>query len=127
MEHGLRSCSGATRDVLRQASRCQAAEEVSTAMPYCCGFGSGFPVGFFVLMMLGMLLGLVLLVVLIWALVRWLNSMASPQPNRSDARPNDKAADDILRERYARGEIDAATFEEMLARLRGAGRPGERS
>ncbi len=94
-------------------------------MGNCCGFGSGFPVGFFVLMILGMLLGLVLLVVLIWALVRWLNNVVPAQSNRLDARASDKSAEDILRERYARGEINAATFEETLVRIRGTGQPGE--
>ena len=74
-----------------------------------------------------MLLGLVLLVVLIWALVRWLNTLVPSQSNRSDARASDQSAEDILRERYARGEIDAATFEETLARIRGTGQPGERT
>jgi putative membrane protein len=98
-------------------------EEVSITMP-CCGVPGGWFPGFFVFMIVGMLLGLVLLVILIRALVRWLNSMAPPQPNRSDAQASDKSSQDILRERYARGEIDTATFEETLARIRGTGQPG---
>ena len=96
-------------------------------MPFCCGFGGGFPIGFFALMMLGMLVGLVLLVILIWALVRWLNGMSSSGASRRTAQQDGRSAEDILRERYARGEIDAATFDEMLSRLRSSGGHSERT
>jgi putative membrane protein len=78
----------------------------------------------FALMIVGMLLGIVLLVVLIWALVRLLNGLGSSQPRQVLPTPGGQSAEDILRERYARGEIDAATFEAMLARLRGLGAGG---
>ncbi len=86
-------------------------------MGTCCGFGAGFPAVFFVLMILGMFLGLALLVILIWALVRWLNSLAAPRADRSVGQSSGNSAEDVLRERYARGEIDTATFEDMRRHL----------
>ncbi len=51
----------------------------------------------------------------IWALVRWVSSqtpVSGPQSGPS--------AMEILRQRYARGEIDASTFEQMRGRLEAA-------
>lgn len=63
---------------------------------------------------------LIVLATLAWVLFRlargkgWLSGERSrPSPSGSDRSPLR-----ILQERYARGEIDAATFDEMLARLR---------
>lgn len=59
----------------------------------------------------------------VWALVRWLNRPSRyPTSTPSSAPPNapqqaSSSALDILQQRYARGEIDAATFEDMRARL----------
>jgi hypothetical protein len=38
--------------------------------------------------------------------------------------PSQPSAMEILRQRYARGEIDAATFENMRERLENTGSPG---
>jgi putative membrane protein len=69
-------------------------------------------------MMLGMVVGItlwiLLLAVLIWALVRWLNGR-SARPGMPPAEG--LSALDILEQRYARGEIDHATFERMRERL----------
>jgi putative membrane protein len=71
------------------------------------GYTMGWPmVLWMILMMLG---GFALLALLIWALVR---RATPPEPTRNDA-----SALDILRARYARGEVDGATFEEMRERL----------
>jgi putative membrane protein len=62
----------------------------------------------------GMLLWLVLGVVVVWLIVRGLVAL---EQTRSD-RPTGSGPDDILRERFARGEIDAEEFERRLALLR---------
>lgn len=51
--------------------------------------------------------------VAVWALVRWL-SRASRPTSPPTAQPS---ALDILKARYAHGEIDAATFQQMRADL----------
>lgn len=72
------------------------------------------------LMMLGMVLGnllwLVLLGLLIWGSIRWLGNRLI-----NSARPpiSEPSAREILCQRYARGEIDAVTFEHMKERLEG--------
>jgi putative membrane protein len=50
--------------------------------------------------------------------VRWL--IRQNQADRSSRPPEDPALE-VLRQRYARGEIDAATFEQMRERLEGTG------
>ena len=66
-------------------------------------------------MVVGSLFSLALLGVLIWALVRWLGSRA-PTPTMPPAGSGPSALE-ILRQRYARGEIDTTTFEQMRERL----------
>jgi putative membrane protein len=61
-------------------------------------------------MIVGGLFWLAALGLLIWALVRWLGS-------RSQTPPPGPSALEILRQRYARGEIDTATFEQLRERL----------
>ncbi len=69
-------------------------------------------------MIVGSLFWLAALGVLIWALVRWLGGRTQA-PTPPSAR-NGQSALDILRERFARGEIDATTFEQMRERLEGS-------
>jgi putative membrane protein len=77
------------------------------------GFGWGW-----VLMSLGMILWIALLVVLVWALIRWLNTRTStPASPPSSAVQSGPTALEILQQRYARGEIDTATYEQMRERL----------
>jgi putative membrane protein len=73
--------------------------------------------GYGLLMFFGMTLWVVLLALLIWALIRWLNRRTGPSQESS---PAERSALEILRQRYARGEIDQTTFEQMRERLQGA-------
>lgn len=69
-------------------------------------------------MILASVFWLAVLGVLIWALARWLGGRTQA-PTPPPAR-NGQSALDILRERYARGEIDATAFEQMRERLEGS-------
>ncbi len=71
------------------------------------GYGWSWP-GMLV-MMLSSLLWIALIAVLIWAAVYWLN--------KKNTHTTTPSAMEILRQRYARGEIDTATFEQMRERL----------
>lgn len=61
----------------------------------------------------GMVLWLVLGVVVVWLIVRGLIAL---ERTRTDSTPR-SGPDEILRERFARGEIDADEFERRLALL----------
>jgi putative membrane protein len=60
------------------------------------GWGMGF----------GWLLGIVVLVVIIWVVTKGINAGQNPAPTEK------KSALDVLKERYARGEINKEEFEE---------------
>ncbi len=83
------------------------------------GYGVGWG---WLLMPFVMLLCIALVVILVWATIRWLGSKttASP-PYTTMAQPGDPSALEILQQRYARGEIDTATFEQMRERLQASG------
>jgi putative membrane protein len=72
-------------------------------------------------MLLAMLLNgvvwIALIGLLIWAVSRLFSQRAS-STDHPDAGPS---AMEILRQRYARGEIDEATFERMRAQLEATG------
>ena len=73
-------------------------------------------------MMLGIFLGttlwILLLAVLIWALITRLNRRWNkPQPQQESLSPPALSAREILEQRYARGEIDQATFQQMREQL----------
>ena len=75
------------------------------------GFGPG-------LWLLGGLLWIVIWAFLFWGLTRWFGSRNRRMPfYHPDQPPVELSALEILRQRYARGEIDAATFERMRERL----------
>ena len=71
------------------------------------------------------LLWLGLLGLLLWAVFRvirgrprWLAGGATWPPSTSSTRPaSGLSATEILRQRYARGEIDTVTFQQMMERL----------
>jgi putative membrane protein len=74
------------------------------------------------LVMLGMFLGttlwILLLTVLIWALITWLNRRQNKsQPRQESLQPSALSAREILEQRYARGEIDQTTFQQMREQL----------
>jgi putative membrane protein len=83
---------------------------ISWAQPgagYAHGWGEGWHGGGMIWGGLMMILFLVLVVAVIVLLVKWIGG-----GNRNPAATTDHRARDILRERYARGEIDAGEFEE---------------
>ena len=81
--------------------------------------------GGWLVMSLGTILWIALLVVLVWALIRWITNKTTAVPPRDyTVPPIGPSALEILRQRYARGEIDTATFEQMRERLEPPGAPG---
>ncbi len=74
------------------------------------------------LMSFGMVLWIALLVVLVWAVIRWLTTKTTIAPLHDNVTPvGGPSALEILRQRYARGEIDTATFEQMRVQLEAPG------
>jgi len=67
--------------------------------------GMGFGMGW------GWIIGLIFLVVLIWFIVRTMSR------DQASNQTNSKSALEILKERYARGEIDKNEFEEKKEHL----------
>ncbi|MGO8950432.1 MAG: SHOCT domain-containing protein [Ktedonobacterales bacterium] len=70
------------------------------------------------------LLGLGLLGLLIWALLQLFHGRPAvgapagiPWQSPAAPPPRDLSATEILRQRYARGEIDSETYQQMLERL----------
>src|SRR5262249_38994147 len=88
-------------------------QEVSTDMPM---WGYYAPGGMVWWMILSSLFWLGLAAVAVWALVRWLSREAQWTANRPQ-EPTQQTALDILKARYARGEIDTATFQTMRAQI----------
>ncbi len=75
---------------------------------------------------LSTVLWIALLAVLVWTLWRWISPYILPMlEDMFDPPPADTPALEILRRRYAAGEIDAATFEQMRERLEASYHPGE--
>jgi len=70
--------------------------------------GSGFGAWAFVRMLVPLLFAVGLFVLLVWAVLRLLS------PGSGDARRDapEESAEEILRRRFARGEIDAEEYEE---------------
>jgi putative membrane protein len=80
--------------------------------------GYSFSWGGMILMLLGMALSIALLVVLVWALFNWLTRKSSATvPLSPVSTSSSQSALEILQQRYARGEIETATFESMREQL----------
>jgi putative membrane protein len=76
--------------------------------------------------LLGTLFWIALLVVLILALLRWLTaSRTIPIIGYQPPPPYQPSAVEILRQRYARGDIDEATYQQMRERLEASTLPGQ--
>ena len=84
------------------------------------GYGYSGP-GMAAWMIISSLIWLAILGVAVWAFVRWVNAhtQATPPPtsHTSTTEVASPSAHEILRQRYARGEIDEPTFERMQAQL----------
>jgi putative membrane protein len=81
------------------------------------GFGWGW-----LMMAFGMVFWIALLVVLVWAVIRWLERKTpTAMPPATGTPVAGPSAQEILQQRYARGEIDTATFEQMRERLDATG------
>ncbi len=91
-------------------------------------YGYDFGWGGWILMTFGMVLWVALLVVMGWAIIRWLDSkITRPNPTSTGTPVAGPSALEILQQRYARGEIDTATYEQMQARLTATGWRDERT
>ena len=81
-------------------------------------YGYGFDWLSMFLMSFGMVLWIALLVVLAWAVIRWLDRKTTRLIPPSTGTPlAGPTALEILQQRYARGEIDTVTYEQMRERL----------
>jgi len=75
-------------------------------------------------MLLTTIFWIAVLTVLVWALIRWINGRTTTSvPPSPSAPPTGPSALEILRQRYARGEIDRATFEQMREQLEAPSAP----
>lgn len=70
------------------------------------GWGMGLGMGWW------WIIGIIIMVIIVWVIVKVIN-----QSNHSNARLDNKSPLDILKERYARGEIDKQEFEERKKTL----------
>jgi putative membrane protein len=78
--------------------------------------------GMALMMVLGNVLWIVLLGLLVWAVIRWFERRPNGTGSQRPGTPgNGLSALEILRQRYARGEIDLATFEQMREHLQASG------
>jgi putative membrane protein len=78
-------------------------------------------------MVLSSLIWLALIGLAVWAFVRWVSHQTqSGRQNESGGTSTGPSAMEILRQRYARGEIDSDTFELMRQHLEASGTTGPR-
>lgn len=69
-------------------------------------------------MVLSSLFWLALVAIAVWALVRWVSHQTRTRADHPLGGPSmGPSAEEILRQRYARREIDEATYEQMRERL----------
>ena len=70
------------------------------------------------LLPLSLLLGFAVLGLLLWLIAQGLSRRVMPvMPPFFQPPPREPSAIEVLRERFAHGEIDASTFERQLTRL----------
>jgi len=93
------------------------------------GFGHGL-MFLFPLLFLGRIFWIVILALLILSVIRWASFRHRHAPyyrhapyNQYGMPPVQPSALEILRQRYARGEIDATTFDQMRERLEATNGP----
>jgi putative membrane protein len=87
-------------------------------------WGNDFSWSSIFLISFGTALWVALLVALVWVLILRINKGTTiPAPPPTSAPPTGPSALEILSQRYARGEIDAATFEQMRERLEALSTP----
>ena len=98
-----------SRGVFPWGERPRRTFEVNKMMGWNLDGGAWLGMGF------GMLLWLALGVIVVWLIVRGLIAL---ERTRTDGPPR-SGADEILRERFARGEIDGEEFERRLGVLHG--------
>lgn len=89
------------------------------------------------LLLFGKFFWIIILALLIWVLVRrfslrnrYWHTYQGPSynpgvPPRPGVPPVQPSAMEILRQRYARGEIDAVTFDQMRERLESSNEPNQ--
>jgi putative membrane protein len=70
-------------------------------------------------MIIPALFWIALLVAIIWGVVRLTSGRGASGGRDATQAPPGPTAEEILRQRYARGEIDARTYEEMRERITG--------
>ena len=85
------------------------------------GYNPGW--GGWLMMSIGMVVMLALLGILVWALIRWFNGRPTPPGERASMMPLGPSALEILQQRYARGEIDDATYQRMREHLQESAAP----
>jgi putative membrane protein len=76
----------------------------------------GYGWGGMLLMLLSMLLWVAVIALVVWALIKWL-SVGTRGTWTPGAGPSGPSAMEIVRRRYARGEIDETASERMRERL----------
>ncbi len=76
------------------------------------GYSWGWPMMLW--MGLGWIFWLAVIGLVVWLIVRALDRRGTADGNQA---PSELSAQETLRQRYARGEIDAATYEQMRERL----------
>ncbi len=103
---------------LAQSAHNKESEEFVMMWGYDFGWGWGW-----LFMAFGSVLWIAVLVALAWALIHWASSKTSAPTTMGQITSHGTSAMEILRQRYARGEIDRTTFEQMREQLDASSAP----